>query len=175
MKYVYGLDLSLNSTGICIFTNDGQFVECMTIDTNDLKEIKLKLKRIGEDFIKIMKVYEPELVVIEQGFTLFNSSTQAIFRVHGIANYIFSQYEQIYLPASSIKKIVGGRGNMTKEEQQILLNEVVKTLQNAFEESERLWKERQVSHAHIIGYLQGVIKGTAITVQIRKETDDLLG
>ena len=70
-----------------------------------------------------MKVYEPELVVIEQGFTLFNSSTQAIFRVHGIANYIFSQYEQIYLPASSIKKIVGGRGNMTKEEiQQIILS-----------------------------------------------------
>ena len=64
---------------------------------------------------------------------------------------------------------------MTKEEQQILLNEVVKTLQNAFEESERLWKERQVSHAHIIGYLQGVIKGTVSTVQIRKEMDDLLG
>lgn len=116
MKYVYGLDLSLNSTGICIFTNDGQFVECMTIDTNDLKETKLKLKRIGEDFIKIIKIYEPEIIVIEQGFTLFNSSTQAIFRVHGIANYIFSQYEQIYLPASTIKKIVGGKGNTTKEE-----------------------------------------------------------
>ena len=115
MKYIYGLDLSLNSTGICIFTNDGQFVECMTVDTNDLKETKLKLKRIGEDFIKIMRVYEPEKVVIEQGFTLFNSSTQAIFRVHGIANYIFSQYEQIYLPASTIKKIVGGKGNMPKE------------------------------------------------------------
>lgn len=114
-KYIYGLDLSLNSTGICIFTNDGQFVECMTIDTTDLKEVKLKLTRIGNDFIKIIKTYEPEIVVIEQGFTLYNNSTQAIFKVHGIANYIFSEYEQIYLPASTIKKIVGGKGNMTKE------------------------------------------------------------
>ena len=64
---------------------------------------------------------------------------------------------------------------MTKEQQQILLNEIVKTLQNAFDESERLWGERKVSHAHIIGYLQGVIKGTVSTVQIRKEMDDLLG
>lgn len=114
--YVYALDLSLNSTGICIFTNDGEFVTCLTIDTIADKEVKLKLKHIGNEFIRLIKLYKPEVVVIEQGFTLFNTSTQIIFRVHGLANYIFSEYEQIYYPATTIKKIVGGKGNMKKEE-----------------------------------------------------------
>jgi len=60
--------------------------------------------------------YTPSIVVIEQGFSLHNTSTQAIFRVHGLANYIFSEYEQIYYPASTVKKVVTGRGNSKKEE-----------------------------------------------------------
>jgi Holliday junction resolvasome RuvABC endonuclease subunit len=115
-KYVYALDLSMNSTGVCIFTDDGIFVKAVTIDTKHLDETKLKLRMIGKEFINLMKEYYPKVVVIEQGFTLYNKSTQAIFRVHGIANYIFCTFEQIYYPATTVKKIVGGRGNMTKEE-----------------------------------------------------------
>ena len=73
-------------------------------------------KKIGNEFIRLIKEYTPEIVLIEQGFTLFNTSTQAIFRVHGLVNYLFSQYEQIYYPATTIKKIIGGKGNMKKEE-----------------------------------------------------------
>lgn len=116
--YVYALDLSLNSTGVCIFTNDGKIVEIMTIDTHKEKETKLKLKLIGDDFKKLMKVYPPSVVVIEQGFTRFNASTQAIFRVHGLVNYLFCDYEQIYYPSTTVKKVVGGKGNMSKEELQ---------------------------------------------------------
>jgi Holliday junction resolvasome RuvABC endonuclease subunit len=114
--YVYALDLSQNSSGVCIFTNDGKFVKAFTIDTNSVKETKIKLKIIGDTFIKTMKEYPPEIVLIEQGFTLYNPSTQALFRVQGIVSYIFSDYEQIYYPASTVKKVVGGKGNMTKEE-----------------------------------------------------------
>lgn len=116
--YVYALDLSLNSTGVCIFTNDGKIVEIMTIDTHKEKETKLKLKLIGDDFKKLMKTYPPSVVVIEQGFTRFNASTQAIFRVHGLVNYLFCDYEQIYYPSTTVKKVVGGKGNMSKEELQ---------------------------------------------------------
>lgn len=116
--YVYALDLSLNSTGVCIFTNDGKIVEIMTIDTHKEKETKLKLKLIGDDFKKLMKAYPPSVVVIEQGFTRFNASTQAIFRVHGLVNYLFCDYEQIYYPSTTVKKVVGGKGNMSKEELQ---------------------------------------------------------
>ena len=116
--YVYALDLSLNSTGVCIFTNDGKIVEIMTIDTHKEKETKLKLKLIGDDLKKLMKVYLPEVVVIEQGFTRFNASTQMVFRVHGLVNYLFCDYKQIYYPATTVKKAVTGRGNATKEELQ---------------------------------------------------------
>ena len=115
-KYIYALDLSQNSSGVCIFTNDGKLVEKFTIDTNGEKETKLKLRIIGDEFVKTMKKYPPEIVVIEQGFTLYNPSTQAIFRVHGLVNYLFSEQEQIYYPASTVKKVIGGKGNMTKEE-----------------------------------------------------------
>ena len=90
----------------------------MTIDTHKEKETKLKLKLIGDDFKKLMKVYPPSVVVIEQGFTRFNASTQAIFRVHGLVNYLFCDYEQIYYPSTTVKKVVGGKGNMSKEELQ---------------------------------------------------------
>lgn len=114
--YIYALDLSQNSSGVCIFTNDGELVKMFTIDTNGEKETKLKLRIIGDEFVKTMKQYPPEIVVIEQGFTLYNPSTQAIFRVHGLVNYLFSEQEQVYYPASTVKKVVGGKGNMTKEE-----------------------------------------------------------
>lgn len=114
--YVYALDLSQNSSGVCIFTNDGKFVKTFTIDTNGEKETKLKLKIIGNRFKEIIEGYPPEIIVIEQGFTLYNQSTQSIFRVHGLVNFLFADYEQIYYPASTVKKIVGGKGNMTKEE-----------------------------------------------------------
>ncbi len=114
--YIYALDLSLNSTGICIFTNDGQFVKALTIDTHSEKETKLKLHLIGMKFIELIKSYPPYKVIIEQGFTRFNPSTQAIFRVHGLVNYLFYQYEQIYYPASTVKKVITGKGNTDKEE-----------------------------------------------------------
>jgi Holliday junction resolvasome RuvABC endonuclease subunit len=116
--YVYALDLALNSSGVCIFDNDGGFVEAKTIDTSDRKETRLKLKMIGEEFLKIKKSYPPSVIVIEQGFTRYNLSTQAVFRCHGLVNYLFSDYEQIYYPATTVKKSVVGKGNATKEEVQ---------------------------------------------------------
>lgn len=135
--YVYALDLSLNSTGVCIFTNDGKIVEIMTIDTHKEKETKLKLKLIGDDFKKLIKTYPPSVVVIEQGFTRFNASTQAIFRVHGLVNYLFCEYEQIYYPSTTVKKIIGGKGNMSKEElQKAIIEENSKLVFDNYDESD---------------------------------------
>lgn len=114
--FIYALDLSLNSTGVCIFTNDGQYVKTLTIDTHSEKETKMKLYMIGKKFIELIDLFPPSIVIIEQGFTRFNPSTQAIFRVHGLVNYLFYQYEQVYYPASTIKKVIAGKGNVDKEE-----------------------------------------------------------
>jgi len=122
-KYVYALDLSLNSTGIALFITDGQFIKTLTIDTRKEKETKFKLKKIGKTFLELIEKYPPKLVAIEQGFSRFNKSTQAIFRVHGITNYLFCDYEQIYYPSSSVKKIITGKGNVSKKiVQECLLN-----------------------------------------------------
>lgn len=137
ITYVYALDLSLNSTGIAIFTNDGKMVTCSTIDTNALSETKLKLRAIGDIFEFLIKQYPPKSVVIEQGFTRYNKSTQQLYRVHGLVNYIFSDYEQLYYPASLIKKVVTGRGNASKEEvRDCILKEYPKIKFGSFDESD---------------------------------------
>lgn len=120
-KYIYALDLSLNSTGICIFSTDGKFITTYTIDTNKEKETKIKLKIIGNELLKISNKYTPEKIIIEQGFSLYNKSTQAIFRVHGLVNYLFSDYEQIYYPASTVKKTISGKGNINKKDLQNII------------------------------------------------------
>lgn len=135
--YIYALDLSLNSTGICIFTNDGDFVESSTIDTHAEKETKLKLKTIGNDFLKLIKVYLPSVVVIEQGFSRFNASTQQLFRVHGLVNYLFSEYEQIYYPSTMVKKSITGKGNASKEEVREAILQLNKGIKfNSYDESD---------------------------------------
>ena len=115
-KYIYALDLSLNSTGVCIFNSDGNCIKTLTIDTNGEKETPKKLKIIGETFLELIKRYDPERIIIEQGFTRYNKSTQQIFRVHGLVNYLFCDYPQEYYPSSTIKKVITGKGNATKEE-----------------------------------------------------------
>jgi Holliday junction resolvasome RuvABC endonuclease subunit len=153
-KYVYALDLSQNSSGVCIFTNDGQFVKALTIDTNSEKETKLKLKIIGNKFKQIAKEYPPDTIIIEQGFTLYNPSTQAIFRVQGVVSFLFADFEQIYYPASTVKKVVGGKGNMTKEEvHDAILKKYPKLKFNNYDESD----------AYAVGLTyflkEGIIKG----------------
>lgn len=47
---------------------------------------------------------------------------------------------------------------MTKKEKQLL-----EVLNNALSQSDRIWKEGEISHAFIVGLLEGAIK-SAITV-----------
>ena len=60
-KYFFGLDLSLNSTGISVFTTDDmRFVETCTIamDKKSLPETKTKLKNIGKKLLELKKKYK---------------------------------------------------------------------------------------------------------------------
>ena len=77
---------------------------------------------IGEKFAKLIKYYPVDTVVIEQGFSRFSASTQQVFKVHGIAGYLYSDFEQIYYPATVVKKTITGKGNANKEEVQTYLH-----------------------------------------------------
>ena len=118
-KYFFGLDLSLNSTGISVFTTDDmRFVETSTIaiDKSSLKmrETKNKLKYIGTELLKYKKAYKPEFVVIEMGFMRFIKSTAQLMRVHGVAEYLFADIPQHEIPATSAKLALTGHGNSDK-------------------------------------------------------------
>lgn len=112
--YIYGLDLSMVNTGIAVFdTEIENFVEITSISTKDMTKTKYKgthdgmrLKRIYEGLLDIIEKYPPSIVVIERGFSRHNISTQVSYRVHGIANLAFAEYEQIYYTPMAIKSTV---------------------------------------------------------------------
>jgi Holliday junction resolvasome RuvABC endonuclease subunit len=115
-NYIFAFDLSLSCSGITIFSNDGTPVLVTSIDTKSEKETSGKLKLIADKVLELKDKYKTNLIVLENGFTRFNTSTQQIYRVHGLINYLFWDIEQIYYAPTTVKKVVGGRGNMDKKE-----------------------------------------------------------
>lgn len=115
MEYVIALDLSLSSTGVAIFNQDGSIKKLVTIETDSKSETQIRLKKIGSELLKIKKEFPSKVVVVESGFTRYNISTQQLFKCHGVAQYIFSDIEQVYYYPMTIRKIVCGKGNVKKE------------------------------------------------------------
>lgn len=123
MEYIIALDLSLSSTGVSIFNQDGRIQKIITIETDSKSETQFRLKKLGKELLKIKKEFSPIKIIIESGFTRFNISTQMLFRCHGVAQYIFSDIEQIYYYPMTIRKIVCGKGNVDKKTlQNFILN-----------------------------------------------------
>lgn len=115
MKNIICFDLSLSNTGVAIFSEDGNFIKCISIGTNSKDETQNRLKIIADTLEELKKKYKPKEIVMEKGFTRFNISTQQIFRVVGITNLIFCDVPQTYLHATTVRKIVVGKGNCKKE------------------------------------------------------------
>jgi Holliday junction resolvasome RuvABC endonuclease subunit len=121
VKYIWALDLSLSCVGISIFDNDAKSVLITSVDTKSEKEHQRKLKIIADYLLLLKEKYEPEKLIIEGGFSRFNASTQAIYKVFGLCQYLFNEIPQIYYQPSTIKKVVGGKGNMTKDDLKMIL------------------------------------------------------
>jgi Holliday junction resolvasome RuvABC endonuclease subunit len=122
MGYIYAFDLSLSCTGVTIFSNEGVPILIESFETKSEKQTSGKLKLIADKVLELKEKYEPEKIILEGCFTRFNTSTQQIYRVHGLINYLFWEFPQIYFQPMSVKKQVGGRGNMKKDEiQKIIL------------------------------------------------------
>ena len=137
-KYIYGFDLSMSCTGISIFSNDAKLVLVTSVDTKSEKLHQMKLKLIADKTIELKEKYPPSIIIIERGFYRFMASTETVFKVHGLCQYLFWDVEQIYYPPATVKKCVGGKGNMTKEE----IRDVVSTIYPAQE-----WKTDDESDA----------------------------
>jgi Holliday junction resolvasome RuvABC endonuclease subunit len=115
---IFAFDISLSNTGIVIFDDIGNPISKLSIDTHKEKTHSLKLKKI-EKTIKLLKnKYKPNLIVLEESFTRFNKSTQAIYKVRGVVELVFFDIEQVFYHATTIRKQLLGKGNAKKEEVQ---------------------------------------------------------
>lgn len=118
MKYVYALDLSLSNMGVAIFDKGGNIVKIMSKMTHPKSTTGRRLQDLLNFLIDLDKEYKAEKIIIEQGFTQFNTATQQLYRVHGVINCLFAENEQIYYAPTTIKKIITGNGKADKKEVQ---------------------------------------------------------
>ena len=107
--------MSLSSSGVAIFSQDGKLQKLITIETDAKSETQIRLKKIGRELEKLRKEYKPRTVVSEHGFYRFHKSTSLLYMVHGISQYIFADTEIIYYYPMTIRKILCGKGNVDKE------------------------------------------------------------
>lgn len=112
-KFTYGLDLSMSNTGVVVFKGDIPiYVGSIPTSSKDTHGVRLK---VIYDFLSELKdKYPPNLIVIERGFSKFNTSTAVLYRVHGCVNMLFSDVKQIYYPPKTVKEAVCGSGKATK-------------------------------------------------------------
>lgn len=112
------------NTGIAIFDIQSNLIKILSIKTNPKESHGSRLNEISEKIINLKKEYIPFKIIIENAFSKHNKATQVLYRVHGIVNYIFYNYPQIYYAPTTIKKAVTGRGNAKKEEVYKIIQEL---------------------------------------------------
>jgi Holliday junction resolvasome RuvABC endonuclease subunit len=76
MKNIIAIDISLSSSGVAIFSQDGKIKKLLTVETDSKSDTQIRLKKIADEMNEIKKEYKPSVVILEQGFSRFNISTQ---------------------------------------------------------------------------------------------------
>jgi Holliday junction resolvasome RuvABC endonuclease subunit len=105
----------MENTGVSIFNLETKEpIHISSIPTNKKHTHGKRLYIIGQELIKLKDRYPPSVIAIERGFSRFNTSTQVIYRVHGLVNYLFYDVEQIYYPPKKVKEVIV-RGDATKK------------------------------------------------------------
>ena len=125
IKYIWGLDVSLESTGLAIFDfHKDKFVvidHCFTkkiktdINVGGLEDLPFKLHYIAEFIQKYYKKYPPSMVALERPFLhpKQKATGESLYRVHGVINTILRNHPQIYYPPKTLKAVII-KGDMEK-------------------------------------------------------------
>ena len=114
-NYIWAFDLSMDDSGIVVFSQQGNPVHITSIKTNDKQSHGKRLKYIADKILELREKYPTEIIVIERGFSRFNTATQVIYKVHGLISYLFYDCEQIYYPPKKVKSFILN-GNATKKQ-----------------------------------------------------------
>ena len=107
----------MDNSGIVIFDQQANPVYIGSIKTKSSKSHGQRLKHIADEILKLKDTYPTDTIVIERGFSRFNTATQVIYRVHGLVNYLFADCEQIYYPPKKVKSFILN-GDATKKQLQ---------------------------------------------------------
>jgi Holliday junction resolvasome RuvABC endonuclease subunit len=105
----------MEQSGVTIF--DLESLKPIHIDsfkTNDKHTHGKRLLHIWNECKKLKQQYPPMEISIERGFSRFNTSTQVIYRTHGIINLLFHDVKQTYYPPKTVKEAII-RGDATKK------------------------------------------------------------
>ena len=116
MGNILAFDFSLSNSGVAVFNDKGQCNKLISIDTHKDAGHPKKLKTIEKAMKKLKRKYKPSMILIEQSFTRFNLSTQALYKVRGITDLIFYDVPQTCYQSTTVRKEVLGKGNAKKEE-----------------------------------------------------------
>jgi Holliday junction resolvasome RuvABC endonuclease subunit len=134
MNYIYGLDLSLSCTGISIFKENGTPVKTLSIPTSSKDgEHGKRLKIIADVLLDLRKQYPVSLIVLESGFSRHALSTQILFKLRGLVDYLFYDVKEVAYAPSSIKKIIAGSG---KADKSLVQERILKRFPNMIFENE---------------------------------------
>ena len=114
--YIWALDISLSSTGITIFNQDGTHIFIDSIGTDSKQDTSVRLHNIGQRILQLKQNYPPAKLIIERGFSRFNTSTEQVYRAVGVVEYCLWDIDKIYYPATTVKKEITGKGNAKKFE-----------------------------------------------------------
>jgi len=132
------LDLSLSSPGFAVIavTDEGDpiLLEKSHVKTNANQSHGYRLHQIAVELERLMLNYKPEHIVRERGFSRFPTTTQALFKVVGVSDFlaqITGTREKfttnIYeIAPTTVKKAVTGNGRASKKDVE---KEVAKWLQ----------------------------------------------
>lgn len=97
----------MENTGVTIFDlHTYKPIHISSIPTNKKHTHGKRLYIIAQELISLKDKYPPSVIAIERGFSRFNTSTQVIYRVHGLINYLFHDIEQVYYPPKKIKEAI---------------------------------------------------------------------
>lgn len=112
----------MECTGVTVFDLGTLLpIHIDSISTNSKYTHGKRLYEIAKFIHEIKERYPPESISIERGFTRHNTSTQVIYRVHGLVNYLFHDIEQYYYSPKEVKEVVDS-GDATKR----LVQEIIK-------------------------------------------------
>lgn len=136
---VLGLDLSLNGSAFAVIDVQdgvGSIVDTVLVNNKKLKTHGEKLVNIAVKLDETIRKHDIEAIARERGFTRHNKTTQALFKVVGVVDYVLALHD-IYscdeIAPTSVKKELTGNGRASKEEVEQAVREFIVEKDYVFE------------------------------------------